>query len=312
MKINKNSKIFIAGHNGMVGSSIKNKFEENGFKNIITVNKNKLNLIDQKKVFTFLEKKKPDLVILAAAKVGGIVANSLNKSQFIYDNIQIQNNVIHGSYLAKIKNLIFLGSSCIYPKFSKQPMKEKYLLTGKLEETNDAYAIAKISGIIMCNNYSKDYNLNYKCLMPPNMYGPNDNYNLKNSHFFGALIRKIYEAKLKNKRSIKLWGSGKVSREILFVDDLADATLFFLNKKIKESFLNIGSGKDYTVEWYAKFIMKQLGIHLNIKYDRSKPDGMPKKLLDVSLAKKYGWKSKTSLKEGLLKTLEDFKLGYRT
>tara|TARA_Y100001958_G_C20637080_1_gene171408 strand:- start:57 stop:503 length:447 start_codon:yes stop_codon:yes gene_type:complete len=148
--------------------------------------------------------------------------------------------------------------------------------------------------------------------MPPNMYGPNDNYNLKNSHFFGALIRKIYEAKLKNKRSIKLWGSGKVSREILFVDDLADATLFFLNKKIKESFLNIGSGKDYTVEWYAKFIMKQLGIHLNIKYDRSKPDGMPKKLLDVSLAKKYGWKSKTSLKEGLLKTLEDFKLGYRT
>ena len=311
MKINKNSKIFIAGHNGMVGSAIKKKLIEKGFKKIITLNKKKLNLIDQLKVFNFLKKKKPDLVILAAAKVGGIVANSLYKASFIYENLQIQNNIIHGSYKAGIKDLIFLGSSCIYPKFSKQPIKEKYILTGALEETNDAYAIAKIAGIIMCNNYSKNYKLNYKCLMPSNMYGPNDNYDLQNSHFFAALIRKIHEAKTLKKKSVKVWGSGKVLRELLFVDDFADAVYFFLNKKIKESFINIGSGQDHTIEWYTKFIMKQMGVRLKIDYDRSKPDGMPKKLLDVSLAKKYGWKSKTSLKEGLIKTLEDFELGYR-
>ena len=312
MKINKNSKIFIAGHNGMVGSAIKKKFEEKGFKKIITIDKKKLNLINQKKVFEFLKKTKPELVVLAAAKVGGIIANSLFKSQFIYENLQIQNNIIHGSYIAGVKNLIFLGSSCIYPKFSKQPIKEKYLLTGKLEETNDAYAVAKIAGIIMCNNYSKNYNLNYRSLMPTNLYGPNDNYNLQNSHFFPALIRKIYQANISKKTSVKVWGTGKALRELLFVDDFADAVLFFINKKIKESLINIGTGKAYSIEWYAKFIMKQMGIKLKINYDKSKPDGMPKKLLDVTLAKKYGWKSKTSLKEGLSITLSNFKSGYRT
>ena len=304
--ITKKSRIFIAGHNGMVGSAIKRKFELKGYNKILTVQKKKLNLLDQKKVFNYLKKNKPDLVIIAAAKVGGIIANSLYKSQFIYENLQIQNNLIHGSYKAGIKNLIFLGSSCIYPKFSKQPIKEKYILTGPLEETNDAYAIAKISGILMCNNYSKNFKLNYKCLMPSNMYGPNDNYHLKNSHFFAALIRKIYEAKISKKKSVTVWGSGKVFRELLFVNDFADAVLFFLNKNFKESFLNIGSGKDHTIEWYAKFIMKQMDTKLKIKFDKSKPDGMPKKLLDVSLAKKYGWKSKTSLKEGFKHTFNSF------
>ena len=304
--ITKKSRIFIAGHNGMVGSAIKRKFELKGYNKILTVQKKKLNLLDQKKVFNYLKKNKPDLVIIAAAKVGGIIANSLYKSQFIYENLQIQNNLIHGSYKAGIKNLIFLGSSCIYPKFSKQPIKEKYILTGPLEETNDAYAIAKISGILMCNNYSKNFKLNYKCLMPSNMYGPNDNYHLKNSHFFAALIRKIYEAKISKKKSVTVWGSGKVFRELLFVNDFADAVLFFLNKNFKEAFLNIGSGKDHTIEWYAKFIMKQMDTKLKIKFDKSKPDGMPKKLLDVSLAKKYGWKSKTSLKEGFKHTFNSF------
>ena len=304
--ISKKSKIFIAGHKGMVGSAIKKKFELNGYKKILTINKDKLNLLDQKKVFNYLKKSKPDLVIIAAAKVGGIIANSLYKSQFIYENLQIQNNLIHGSYLAGVKNLIFLGSSCIYPKYSKQPIKEKYILTAPLEETNDAYAIAKISGILMCNNYSKNYKLNYKCLMPSNMYGPNDNYHLKNSHFFAALIRKIYEAKILKKKKFTIWGSGKVYRELLFVDDFADAVLFFLNKKFKESFINIGSGKDYTIKWYAKFIMKEMGINLKIKFDKSKPDGMPKKLLDVNLAKKYGWKSKTSLEKGFKETFNNF------
>lgn len=306
MKINKSSKIFIAGHNGMVGSAIKKKFQEEGYKKILTVDKKNLNLIDQTKVFNFLKKNKPNLVIIAAAKVGGIVSNTLYKSQFIYENLQIQNNLIHGSYLAGVKNLFFLGSSCIYPKLCNQPMKEKYLLTGPLEETNDAYAMAKISGIMMCDNYNKNYKLNYRSFMPSNMYGPNDNYNLKNSHFFSALLKKIYQAKISHNKTLTIWGTGKAHRELLFVEDLADAILFFINKKFKEPFINIGSGKDYSIEWYAKFIMKQLGVKLKIKFDKSKPDGMPKKLLDVSLAKKYGWKSKTSLKEGFRSTFNSF------
>ena len=306
MKINKESKIFIAGHKGMVGSAIYKKFKKEGFRNIITIDKKKLNLINQNKVFKYLKDNKPDMVVIAAAKVGGILANSLYKSEFIYENLQIQNNLIHGSFLAGIKDLIFLGSSSIYPKFSKQPIKEKYILSSPLEETNDAYAIAKISGIIMCNSYSDNYNLNYKCLMPANMYGPGDNYHAQNSHFFAALIKKINEAKKLNKKFITLWGSGKAYRELLYVDDIADAVLYFVNKKFIDQFINIGSGKDYTIEWYAKFIMKELGFKLKIKYDKSKPDGMPRKLLDSRLAKKYGWQSTTSLKDGFRKTFDDF------
>jgi len=304
--LNRNSKIFITGHKGMVGSAIKKKFEKKGFKKILTIDKKNLNLLDQERVFKFLKKNKPDLVIIAAAKVGGIIANSLFKSQFIYENIQIQNNLIHGSYKAGIKDLIFLGSSCIYPKLSKQPIKEKYILTGPLEKTNDAYAIAKIAGILMCKSYRDNYKLNYKSFMPSNMYGPNDSYDLQNSHFFAALIRKIHEAKILKKKTFKVWGTGKAFRELLFVEDFADAILFFLNKKIKEPFINIGSGKDHTVSWYARFIMNQMGVKLKIKFDKSKPDGMPKKLLDVSLAKKYGWQYTTNLREGFNITYKDF------
>ncbi len=310
MRINKNSKIFIAGHNGMVGSSIYRKLKDNKFKNIIKIDKKKLDLTDQKKVFAFLKKKKPNLVIIAAARVGGILANSKYKSQFIYENLQIQNNLIHGSYLAGVKNLIFLGSSCIYPKNCKRPIKEKYLLTSSLENTNDAYAIAKISGLMMCDNYSKNYNLNYKCFMPTNLYGPNDNYHKNNSHFFPALIRKVYEAKVKNKNFVNVWGTGKPSRELLYVDDLSDAIIFFLNKDIKEPFLNIGSNKEYSIKWYVNFLIKEFRCKIRIKFDRKKPDGVRSKLLDSSLAKKYGWKPKISLKEGLKRTLKDFETKY--
>ena len=307
MKINKRSKIFIAGHNGMAGSSIYRRLRLEKYSNIITVEKKKLDLTNQKRVFSFLKKNKPHLVIIAAAKVGGILANSNHKSQFIYENLQIQNNLIHGSYLAGVKNLIFLGSSCMYPKDCKRPIKEEYLLTSSLEQTNDSYAIAKISGLIMCKNYSKNYNLNYKTIVPPNLYGPNDNYQKNNSHFFPALIKKVYDSKVYNKKFVDVWGSGKPKRELLYVDDLAGAILFFMNKKIKEPFLNIGFGKEYSIKWYVNFLIKELKSKSKIKFNKNKPDGMKNKLIDSSLAKKYGWEPSTSLKEGFKKTLEDFK-----
>tara|TARA_B100000242_G_scaffold290268_1_gene261434 strand:+ start:305 stop:1234 length:930 start_codon:yes stop_codon:yes gene_type:complete len=308
--LSKKSKIFIAGHKGMVGSSIHRKLKKIGYKNLLLVDKKKLNLLDQKKVHSFLIKNKPKLVIIAAAKVGGIVANSKYKEKFLYENLQIQNNLIHGSYLARIKNLIFLGSSCIYPRNCKQPMKEKYILTGKLEETNDAYAIAKIAGIHMCANYSKNYNLNYKSLMPPNMYGPGDNYDSQNSHFYPALMKKIIKAKKQNKKYVVLWGTGKAKRELMFVEDFANALIFFMNKDFKEPFLNIGTGKSYSIKWYTKFLMKKIGVNLKIKFDKSKPDGMPEKCLDISLAKKYGWKPKNDYHKGFDTTFKDYQKNY--
>jgi GDP-L-fucose synthase len=224
----------------------------------------------------------------------------------MYENIQIQNNLIHGTYLAGCKNLFFLGSSCIYPKHSKQPMKENYLLTGSLEESNDAYALAKITGLKMCEYYSNNYKVNFKSLMPPNLYGPNDNYNLRESHFYPALIKKIHTAKIKNKKKLVIWGSGKPRRELMFVDDFALAVIYFMNKKIKEPFINIGIGKDYPIKWYANFIMKQLKIKLKVHYDKSKPDGMPKKCLDITLAKKYGWKFNGDFKKAFKITYENF------
>ena len=304
--LNKKSKIFIAGHKGMVGASIQRKLKKSGYTNLLVADKKRINLLDQKKVFNYLKKNKPSLVIIAAARVGGILANSKNKDIFLYENLQIQNNLIHGAYLAKIKNLIFLGSSCVYPKNCKQPMKEKYILSGKLEETNDAYAIAKIAGIYMCASYSKKHNLNYRSFMPPNMYGPGDNYNLYNSHFFPALINKITRAKIKNKKYIVLWGRGNTERELMFVDDFADALIFFMNKKITESFLNIGTGKSYSIKWYAKFLMKKIGVNLKIKFDKTKPDGMPIKCMDISLAKKYGWTPKNDFHTGFDITYKDF------
>ena len=290
MKINKKDKIFLAGHNGMVGSSILKKLRENGYKDIITISKKKLNLLNQGRTLKFINRQKPKVVIIAAARVGGIIANSITKPKFLYENLQIQNNLIHGSYLSDVKNLFLLGSSCIYPKLCKQPMKEDFLLTSALEESNDAYAIAKIAGIKMCEYYSKNYKVNYKALMPPNLYGPNDNFDLVRSHFYPALLKKVFLAKKYKKNQLIIWGTGKPKRELMFVDDFADALIYFMNKKFSEPFLNIGVGKDHSIEWYAKFLMKKLNVKLKIKYDNSKPDGMPKKLLDISKAKRYAWR----------------------
>ena len=304
--IAKNDKIFLAGHNGMVGSAILKKLKLRGYKKIITVSKSKLNLLDQKKVEIFLKKKKPKIVIIAAARVGGILANNNNKANFLYENLMIQTNLIHSSFLAGVKNLIFLGSSCIYPKNAKQPIKEKSFMTGKLEETNDAYALAKITGVKMCKDYSKQYNLNYKTLMPANMFGANDNYNLKSSHFFPALIKKIHLAKINRKKKLTIWGNGKAKRELLFVDDFADACIFFMKKKTKESFINIGSGIEKSITGFAKFIMKKLKVKLKINYDISKPNGMKRKILDLSISRKYGWVSKTSLDKSFDLVYQDF------
>lgn len=304
--IAKNDKIFLAGHNGMVGSAILKKLKLRGYKKIITVSKSKLNLLDQKKVEIFLKKKKPKIVIIAAARVGGILANNNNKANFLYENLMIQTNLIHSSFLAGVKNLIFLGSSCIYPKNVKQPIKEKSIMTGKLEETNDAYALAKITGVKMCKDYSKQYNLNYKTLMPANMFGVNDNYNLKSSHFFPALIKKIHFAKINGKKKLTIWGNGKAKRELLFVDDFADACIFFMKKKTKESFINIGSGNEKSIIGFAKFIMKKLKVKLKINYDNSKPNGMKRKILDLSISRKYGWVSKTSLDKSFDLVYQDF------
>ena len=304
--ITKNSKIFIAGHNGLVGSAILRRLNILGYKNILTVDKKKLDLTNQKKVFLFLKRNRPQAIIIAAAKVGGIYANNKYRANFIYENLAIQNNLIHSAFLNKIKNLIFLGSSCVYPKNSKQPIKEKYLLTGLLEHTNEPYAIAKIAGIKMCESYNIQYGTNYKCLMPSNTYGPNDNYNLQNSHFFPALIRKIHDSKIKKVNKIILWGTGKPKRELIYVDDVADACIFFLNKKTKESLINIGTGKDIKIEQYAKSIMKFLNIKINIHFDKTKPDGTTRKLLDTTIAKKYGWRPKISLKDGFFLTYADY------
>ncbi len=306
MRLNKDSKIFLAGHKGMVGSAIFKKLREKGYKNIIIKNKKELNLLDQSKTVRFLKKNKPKIVIVAAARVGGIIANIKFKNKFIYENLQIQNNLIHGSYLAGCKNLILLGSSCVYPKHCKQPINENYLLNGPLEETNDAYAIAKIAGIKMCEYYSKIYKLNFKSLMPPNLYGPNDNYDLNNSHFYPALIKKIHEAKKKNRKKLIIWGTGKVKRELMFVEDFASAVLFFMKKKIKEPYLNIGIGKDYTINWYAKFLMKKFKVKLSIIYDKTKPDGTPRKLLDITKAKRYGWRPKNNFDKAFRITYDHF------
>ena len=304
-------KIFLAGHKGLVGSAILKALRKKSIYQVITVDKKRLNLLDQSKVFNFLKKNKPNIVIIAAARVGGIYANSNFGGEFIYENLQIQNNLIHGSFKNGIKNLIFLGSSCIYPKNSPQPIKEKYLLTGKLEETNEPYAVAKIAGVKMCEAYNKQFGTNYKCIMPSNTYGPNDNYDLSNSHFFPAMIHKAHLCKVKKKDFIEIWGSGKPYRELIYVDDIADACMYFMNKKTNHSLINIGVGKDYTIKYYIEFILKKLRLNIKIKFDRTKPDGVNKKVLDVSLAKKYGWKAKTSLSDGFDRAYTEFKKNFR-
>ena len=309
--INQNSKIFLAGHNGLVGSAILRKLKKKNYKKIITISRKKLDLRDQNKVFKYLKKIKPRAVIIAAATVGGIKFNNNYKADFIYDNLSIQNNLIHGSYLSGVKDLIFLGSSCIYPKFCTQPIKEENLLTGILEKTNEPYAVAKIAGIKLCESYNSQYKTNYKCLMPSNSYGPNDNYDYDSSHFFASIFRKIYDAKMKKKKELILWGNGKTKREIIFSDDLADACIYFLKKKTKHSLINIGTGNDKTINEYAKLIMEFFNVKLKIKYINKSLTGTPRKLLSVSRAKNYGWKSKTDIKKGLKLTYENFKKVYK-
>lgn len=304
--MNLSSKIFISGHKGLVGSSILQFFKKKKFKKIFFIDKKSLDLRNQSKVLEYFKKHKFDYVINSAGKVGGILANNKFRADFIYDNIMIQSNIIYSSYLTKVKGLIFLGSSCIYPKNAKIPMRENDLLTGKLEETNEPYAVAKIAGIKMCESFNFQYNTNYTCLMPCNIYGPNDNYDLATSHFLPALIKKIYFAKQKGKKKVILWGNGKPLREIMYVDDLADACLFFLKKKTHQTLINIGSGVEKSILDYAKIIAKKLDYNGKFILDKSKPNGMMRKLVDSNLAKKYGWKAKTSLQDGLQQTLDHF------
>ena len=304
--ISNNSLVFVAGHKGLVGSSILRRLKFYGYKNILTVTKKKLDLRNQIKVEQFVKKNRPHVVINAAAKVGGINANNKYRAEFIYDNLMIQTNIINSCFKYKVKQLIFLGSSCVYPRNCKQPIKEKYLLNGILEKSNEPYAVAKIAGIKMCESYNNQYGTNFKCLMPCNTYGPNDNYNLLTSHFYPALVAKIYDAKIKKKKEITLWGNGLAKRELIYVDDVADACIFFFNKKTKESLINVGSGVEKTITEYAKFIIKKLKINVKIKYDKSKLNGTPRKLLNSSTAKNYGWRAKINLNSGFDKLINSY------
>ena len=306
--INKKSKIFVAGHNGLVGSAIVRKLKQNGYNKIITIDKSKLDLTNQLDVLNFLKKNKPKFIFVSAAKVGGIYSNNKFRAEFIYSNLSIQNNIIHAAYRCNIRDMIFLGSSCVYPKLCKQPIKESYLLNGVLEKTNEPYAIAKIAGIKMCESYNFQYKTNYKCLMPTNTFGPNDNYDSLNSHFFQSLIKKIHAIKKTKKNTLILWGDGSPKRELIFVEDLAEACVFFMNKKIKESLINIGTGKDFTIKEYANLLLRIIypDKKVKIKFDKTKPNGTLRKVLDINLAKKYGWVAKTNIKKAIQITYKDY------
>lgn len=368
MQLNKNTKIYIAGHNGMVGSAIMRKLQSEGYENLVTRSFDELDLTRQEQVEKFFEEEKPKVVIIAAAKVGGILANNTYRAEFIYDNLMIEANIIHAAYKNKVEKLIFLGSSCIYPKFAQQPMKEEHLLTGELEQTNEPYAIAKIAGIKLCENYYKQYDCNYYSVMPTNLYGPNDNFNLETSHVLPALIRKFHEAKKKQKsevrsqksenaqnnvilngpalgggneeshsspplpasaklysnedgpitHSVTLWGTGTPKREFLYVEDFADAVVYLMNKiDAKDLYeqglthINIGTGEDLSIAELADTIKNIVGFEGEIKYDSTKPDGTPRKLMDVSRLHNLGWKHKTDLKTGIEKTYKWFLENYK-
>ena len=305
--MNLNSKIFVAGSSGMVGSAIIRRLKQDGYHNIISITSSELDLRNQSKVFDFFTSTKVDYVFLAAAKVGGIFENSTKKAEFIYDNLTIQSNVIHASYENKVKKLLFLGSSCIYPKKSKIPISEDQLLSGKLEDTNDAYAISKIAGIKLCQSYREQYGFNAISLMPTNLYGMNDNFDLKSSHVIPALIRKFVEAKKNGHKEVICWGSGKPLREFLHVDDLASACLYLMKNYESKDHINVGTGKDITIEELAKMIASIIEFEGKIVWDNSKPDGTFRKVLDISKLKKLGWNPIISINEGLKKTIDWYK-----
>lgn len=303
----KSSRIYIAGHKGMVGSAIIRKLKREGYEHLITREIQELNLINQSDVTTFFETEKPEYVFLAAAKVGGIMANNTFRAEFLYDNLMIQNNVIHSSFVHQVKKLLFLGSSCIYPKLAPQPLKEEYLLTGELEPTNEPYAIAKIAGIKMCDAYRAQYNCNFISVMPTNLYGPNDNYDLKNSHVLPALIRKFHEAKMEHSPSVEIWGTGKPRREFMHVDDLASACIFLMENYNESGFINIGVGIDISIHDLARLIQGIVGYQGELHFDTSKPDGTPRKLMDISKLKRAGFNAEIGLEEGISMVYEDYK-----
>ncbi|MBS1603621.1 MAG: GDP-L-fucose synthase [Bacteroidetes bacterium] len=300
-------KIYIAGHRGMVGSAITRKLQKEGFKNLVFRTSSELDLKNQAAVQAFFEKERPDYVFLAAAKVGGIMANNTYRGEFLYDNLMIQSNTIDAAYRNGVKKLMFLGSSCIYPKLAPQPLKEEYLLTGLLEETNEPYAIAKIAGIKLCDAYRSQYGANFISVMPTNLYGPNDNYDLNSSHVLPALIRKFHEAKKNNVPSVVMWGTGKPRREFLHADDLADACFYLMQNYNEPGLVNVGVGEDLEIGELARLISRIVGYEGKIEHDLSKPDGTPRKLMDVSKLHSFGWKAKISLEEGLRTVYEQFK-----
>jgi len=304
--LNKEAKIYVAGHRGMVGSAIIRKLNAEGYHNIVTRTSSELNLVRQAETESFFEAEKPDYVFLAAAKVGGIHANNVYRGQFIYENMMIQNNVIHSSYLNGVKKLLFLGSTCIYPKMAPQPLKEEYLLSGYLEQTNEPYAIAKIGGIKTCESYNRQYGVDYISVMPTNLYGPNDNYDLQNSHVLPALIRKFHEAKINNEPSVTVWGSGTPMREFLHVDDLAAACYHLMQTYSGDELVNIGTGVDVTIRELAETIKDVVGFEGELAWDSTKPDGTPRKLTDVSRLHSLGYHHKINLREGIEMVYEEF------
>ncbi|SHG59424.1 GDP-L-fucose synthase family protein [Flavobacterium johnsoniae] len=305
--MNKSDKIYVAGHRGMVGSAILRELKIKGFTNFVLKTSSELDLTNQQDVADFFQTEKPDYVFLAAAKVGGILANNTYRGDFIYENLMIQSNVIHQAYLNNVKKLMFLGSSCIYPKMAPQPLKEEYMLTGELETTNEPYAIAKIAGIKMCDAYRGQFGCNFISVMPTNLYGPNDNYDLNNSHVLPAMLRKFITAKRNNDNSVTIWGTGNPKREFLYVDDLADACLFLMENYNEQGLVNVGVGEDISIFDLALLVKKVVDFQGEILIDISKPDGTPRKLMDVSKLHNFGWKAKTSLEEGIRKVYNEIK-----
>ncbi len=304
--MDKNARIYVAGHRGMVGSALVRRLQQAGYGNILTRTRAELDLLNQAATATFLQQEKPDFIFMAAAKVGGIHANNTLRADFIYENLMVEANLIHGAWQAGVKQLCFLGSSCIYPRDCPQPIREDYLLTGPLEQTNEPYAIAKIAGIKLCESYNRQFGTRYFSVMPTNLYGPNDNYDLANSHVLPALIRKAHEAKQRGDSELVVWGSGKPMREFLYVDDLADACVFLMEQGVTDGIYNIGAGEDVTIRELAETVMSVTGFTGRIVFDATKPDGTPRKLLDVSRLRDIGWQARIPLREGIAQAYRDY------